>query len=187
MGSPGDADEQLIELETEEEQIVARSRLHWMIYRWPAFILIYGAVTMILFLGSMSNPAIALVPFLTLVLSMALGVVMLLRRLTTELVLGDRTLQVREGMLSATELSIPLEEIESVRLDQDAMGRYFDFGSLTVGLEGGRKRKYRPVENVGALYAKLEEGVNERLGRKMALGGSAATDWTITSSSESAR
>lgn len=186
MGSLSDAEGQPLDLEKVEEKTVARSRLHWMVYRWPAFILIYGAATMFLLLGSMTNPAIAMVPFLTLMFGMALGVVMLLRRLTTELVLGDRTLRVREGMLSAMELSIAVDEIESVQLDQDALGRYFDFGALTIALEGGRKRKYRPVEKVSALYAKLEEGVNDRLGRRIALGGQQATDWAITSSSESA-
>jgi uncharacterized membrane protein YdbT with pleckstrin-like domain len=70
--------------------------------------------------------AVPLVIGLTVILSAVI------RRQTTELVLTDRRIITKRGLISRNTVEMNLNKVESLHVDQSLMGRIFNYGDVTV-------------------------------------------------------
>ncbi len=70
------------------------------------------------------------------VVALALGIIVLLaaaiRRATTELVLTDRRIITKRGLISRDTVEMNLGKVESVHVNQSLLGRLLDYGDVTV-------------------------------------------------------
>lgn len=68
--------------------------------------------------------------------AIALGLIVLLaaaiRRATTELVLTDRRIITKRGLISRDTVEMNLAKVESVHVNQSLMGRMLNYGDVTV-------------------------------------------------------
>jgi uncharacterized membrane protein YdbT with pleckstrin-like domain len=55
-----------------------------------------------------------------------------IRRQTTELVLTDRRIITKRGLISRNTVEMNLNKVESLHIDQSLMGRIFNYGDVTV-------------------------------------------------------
>jgi uncharacterized membrane protein YdbT with pleckstrin-like domain len=74
--------------------------------------------------------------FVGAAVALAIGVVVLLaaaiRRATTELVLTDRRIITKRGLISRDTVEMNLGKVESVHVNQSLLGRLLDYGDVTV-------------------------------------------------------
>ena len=67
---------------------------------------------------------------------MAIGVIVvltaLIRRQTTELVLTDRRIITKRGLISRDTVEMNLGKVESVHVNQSLLGRLLNYGDITV-------------------------------------------------------
>jgi uncharacterized membrane protein YdbT with pleckstrin-like domain len=75
---------------------------------------------------SMAMVAVPLVIGLAVILSAVI------RRQTTELVLTDRRIITKRGLISRNTVEMNLNKVESLHVDQSLMGRIFNYGDVTV-------------------------------------------------------
>jgi len=67
-----------------------------------------------------------------LLIGLALIFFAVIRRHTTELVLTDRRIITKRGLISRNTVEMNLNKVESVHVDQSLMGRILDYGDITV-------------------------------------------------------
>jgi uncharacterized membrane protein YdbT with pleckstrin-like domain len=89
-------------------------------------------------------------PWLTLyAIALTLGLVMILaaviRRQTTELVLTNRRIITKRGLVSRDTVEMNLGKVESLHVKQGLVGRIFDYGDVTVV---GTGASLEPLEGV---------------------------------------
>ena len=130
------------------EQIVYRAQLHWIVF--AGAILTAGA-TILLLIVSIAAPdpharaalfgAAVLVALLAGVQALAAW----LKRRTTEILVTNRRIILKQGVLTLSTIEMNIDKVESVQVHQDLLGRVLDFGTLIVrGVGAGLE----PVRNV---------------------------------------
>jgi uncharacterized membrane protein YdbT with pleckstrin-like domain len=114
------------------EQIIHRASVsHWKF--------------LISYLGGAALVIAGLAPFITSArqdmlalgaIAVAIGLVVILaavvRRKTTELVLTDRRIITKRGVISRDTVEMNLAKVESVHVDQSLLGRMLNYGDVTV-------------------------------------------------------
>jgi uncharacterized membrane protein YdbT with pleckstrin-like domain len=150
------------------EEILERTGLHWMVYRWPAILLIYGACLTVLFLTSFINMAMVALPFALMFLGVVGFVLVAFRRMATEYVVTNKGLILTEGLIGSVDRVIRFEEIHKVEMKQDSMGRYFDFGKLDLLLDNGRRKVIRPIAGAEEVRRWIEQLTSDAFLAKMA-------------------
>ena len=118
----------------EGERIVYRAHIS----RWKFFlsylvaaVLIVAAVAAYLGVSGYLTPS----PTVAAVL-LAIGLIAILsaviRRWTTELVLTNRRIITKRGLVARNTVEMNLSKVESLHVNQGLMGRLFDYGDVTV-------------------------------------------------------
>ncbi|MFC5551745.1 PH domain-containing protein [Massilia aerilata] len=82
--------------------------------------------------------------------------------LTTELVITNKRVIAKFGLISRKTVELKNSRVESVQVDQSIMGRILNFGSIVVSGAGGPQA---PIPNISAPLAfrsKLNEITEER-------------------------
>jgi uncharacterized membrane protein YdbT with pleckstrin-like domain len=120
------------------ETIVHRSRLpgwNWL-----------GAILLILLLGWLLG------------LGIVLGLIIIVRQLTTEIVVTNRRFIYKTGWIARKVHDIHLAKIESSDLQQSVWGRLFGYGTLAVHGTGIGSIKLPNIDDPGALRQAIEAG-----------------------------
>ncbi len=135
------------------ESIRHVARLHWLIYL-PAFIFALAALVVVaLVLLGIGDLEPAWRQF-ALLAAAGLGAVALylfiralIERLTTELVVTDRRIIYKRGLIRRFTAEMNMNKVETVLVDQSVLGRIFDFGTITVRGTGGGMEPLPNVED----------------------------------------
>lgn len=108
--------------------------------------------------GDHTGASLALVAIL-LVTGLAVILVAVIRRQTTELVLTDRRIITKRGLVSRDTVEMNLNKVESVQVNQGLMGRILDYGDVTVVGTGSSLEPLRGIATPLELRKKLGEVV----------------------------
>jgi uncharacterized membrane protein YdbT with pleckstrin-like domain len=118
----------------EGERIVHRAAIS----RWKFFLsYLVGSLFLLTAVGAYvatenhAGESLAMVA-VPLVLGIALILSAVIRRQTTELVLTDRRIITKRGLISRNTVEMNLNKVESVHVDQSLTGRIFNYGDITV-------------------------------------------------------
>ncbi|WP_226481552.1 PH domain-containing protein [Natrinema amylolyticum] len=76
----------------------------------------------------------------------------------------------RRGVLGRTVRIVSLERIQNTTVEQDPIGRYVGYGTVTIETAGGRTLRFRNIENPGEIRDRLE-AERDRLTGSEILGG----------------
>ncbi len=125
------------------ERIVYEASLHWMIYLGPMLLLGVGIVMSVpgLGFGAMSGGLALLgVALLWLLVSY-------IRQRTSEFAVTDKRVIIKLGWLSRRTIEINMSRVESVQVDQDILGRFLNYGTITVIGTGGTKEPFNLIDD----------------------------------------
>jgi uncharacterized membrane protein YdbT with pleckstrin-like domain len=78
----------------------------------------------------------------------------------THIVVTDRRLMVREGLLSRQGLDVPVDRITSVRVRATPFGRLVGSGTLIVDTGDGEPMRFRDVGRVERVQARLHREIS---------------------------
>lgn len=138
-------------------RIVYRAAIsHWK------FFLSYFAGSLFLmaalgaYLASASHTDASLV-MVAILLAIGLAVMLsaVIRRNTTELVLTDRRIIMKRGLVSRDTVELNLNKVESLHVNQSLMGRFLDYGDVTVVGTGASLEPLRGISRPLELRKKL--------------------------------
>jgi uncharacterized membrane protein YdbT with pleckstrin-like domain len=121
----------------EGEKVLYRTRLHWIVLLKPVF-----AAFFLLFLpgglllwdkGREWGWPVAIL--------FALGIIVigygLVKRNATEMAVTDKRVLIKQGIMSRKSLELVLAKVESIVVNESAMGRMLGYGTLVVRGTGG--------------------------------------------------
>jgi uncharacterized membrane protein YdbT with pleckstrin-like domain len=141
----------------EGEQIVYRAAIsHWKFFL--SYLL--GGLFMLASLGvyiATGNHAGASLAVDAIPLAIGLAMILsaVIRRQTTELVLTNRRIITKRGLVSRDTVEMNLNKVESLHVNQGLMGRILDYGDVTVVGTGASLEPLRGIARPLELRKKL--------------------------------
>ncbi|MGO8800587.1 MAG: PH domain-containing protein [Roseiarcus sp.] len=120
------------------ERVVFRTTLSWTLYA-PAVALALGALLILTFGASLPALGIAglFLAGLAAVAAFASFVHAWFRRWTTEIAVTDRRIILKRGFIRRHTDEMNMQKVESVDVDQTALGRILNYGTVTIRGTGG--------------------------------------------------
>lgn len=129
------------------ETVLYATTVHWLIYA-PALLLLVVAVASATAGGGSAGSAhgaLLIAAGLFALLAFVSWLPAALRRATTELVVTDRRVIYKTGLLSRHTIEMNLAKVESVDVDQSVAGRLLGYGTVTVHGTGGTMEPIRKI------------------------------------------
>ena len=130
------------------EKIVYRARIsRWkfLLYYLVGFIALAAGPAALIVTGDRSQTG-----FILAGITMLAGLIILLaaviRRSTTELVLTNRRIITKRGLISRDTVEMNLSKVESLHVNQSLMGRILDYGDVSVV---GTGASLEPLRGIG--------------------------------------
>jgi len=134
-----------------EEIVKLIGRLHWTIYA-RAWLLIAGAVAAAIL--SQIDPSLEDPALIAAAALLGCGLLLLVRawlvRVTTEIVVTDRRIIHKVGLVARHTEEMNLSKVETVDVDQGLAGRILGYGSLLIRGTGG---SWEPLRRVASPLA----------------------------------
>jgi uncharacterized membrane protein YdbT with pleckstrin-like domain len=125
-----------------DEQVVYQAQVSW-VSQW--FLLLLGVLT---------------------IAAMGLGLVFIavavINVLTTELVITNKRVIAKFGLISRKTVELKTNRVESVQVDQSIMGRLLNFGTIVVSGAGGPQAPIPNISSPLSFRSKLNEITEER-------------------------
>ena len=134
------------------EQVVYEGHYHWFFWVVPVFwTLIFGIAGAAFLLAGALPGGILLVP------AAAIYGWYYLKYTSDEMVVTNRRLVLKTGVISRDTFELQLQKVESVGVDQTFWGRIFSFGTITGTGTGGSKGSIKLVSSPLAFRKAFQE------------------------------
>ena len=115
------------------ETVRFHTNVHWFVYLKAIAAFLIALVFLIWFaLSDPSSPVLLVVALVFALIGAVLFVPAWLRRLGTEVVVTDRRVIYKTGLIRRRSIEINMDKVESVDVDQSILGRLFGYGSITI-------------------------------------------------------
>ena len=135
-----------------DEQILETAQLHWVNYLKQWFFAFFGAVFFMFFLMLPDSlPALNLA-----IVSFGVSVYFWLKNRTTEMVITNRRVVLKRGIISVHTSEIRNVKVETVRLHQGILGRVLGYGDLVFTGTGESHTIFSVVASPAKTKAKFE-------------------------------
>jgi|SRR5579862_2700484 len=142
---------------------VVRYTARLSLWRYPLYFFLGGllGVGMVISLLAMLSenspppPAVSVICWILLLFAIVVFVWPFIARLSTELVITDKRLIVKYGLLSTYSIEIRFSKIETVRVSQGLIGKMFNYGDIVVTGTGSTFDPIRSIRDPLAFRAAL--------------------------------
>jgi uncharacterized membrane protein YdbT with pleckstrin-like domain len=128
------------------ESLVYTGRIHWIIYL-PAAMLLAVALVALARAGNSQGMNWVLVAGMCATVGLLAGISAWIKRWTTEIDVTDRRIVYKRGLIRRHTVEMNMDKVESVDVDQTILGRFLNFGNVTIR---GTGAGIEPLFNVEA-------------------------------------
>jgi uncharacterized membrane protein YdbT with pleckstrin-like domain len=123
------------------EHVVARARVHRVVFTKAAIVAIAGAV--VLWFQPAAGAVVALI-------ALAMTIPPYITARTSEFGITDKRVIIKVGLVRRRTIELLLRQIEAISVDQTVAGRLLNYGSVTLSGTGGIREVFhniaRPLE-----------------------------------------
>jgi uncharacterized membrane protein YdbT with pleckstrin-like domain len=136
------------------EQVIYRTRLHWIVIFWHLiFAAIFGAAGIYLLAG-MPGTNLSQGEYtgyeriggaVLLAFALISIIISFVRRSSVEMAVTNKRVTVKVGLVSRSTEEMMLARIESIMVDQTLMGRMMNYGTITLRGVGGTPDPFRNI------------------------------------------
>ena len=125
------------------EQVVYRTRLHWLLFAMPVLLTVVVLAPIAWFLANGTWSHYAWIP-------LALGVLILLttfiKRQSSDFAVTNKRVMMKVGVFNTRSIELVLNKIEAIAVNQSLMGRVFGYGDIVVTGSGGTKEAFSKIQ-----------------------------------------
>lgn len=140
------------------EKLIYETGLHWSVLVWPVIIaLIVAAGGAVCLLQKDTNFLYAGAALL--VVALGIVAVAMFRRSAVEMAVTNRRVIIKTGLASRRSLEIMLAKVESIGIEESAMGRLFGYGALTIHGTGGTPEPFRRIAHPSEFRREVQQQV----------------------------
>ncbi len=143
---------------SEGEEIKVRAHLHWINYAGTVIFTFCALFTLLCYyVGEEATDRFFLYLTEFFIVTM---IVSILRILTTELVITNKRVVFKYGIISVQTDELLISKIESVELDQSVIGRVFNFGNINFSGTGSAKVNFPIIANPREIKSQMEDVIH---------------------------
>ena len=143
------------------ESIIYRSKLHWVIFFWPAF---WFVVAVIFSIASVVNTSdIRMVAFFGIppvLIALVMGISAFITYKSSEFGITNKRVIVKVGFFRINSLEVLLNKIEGIQVNQGIAGRILGYGSITVSGTGGTRDPFDRIDSPLEFRRKAQEQIS---------------------------
>jgi uncharacterized membrane protein YdbT with pleckstrin-like domain len=146
------------EVLVEGERVVLHRNPHWRVLLGPvaAFLVTAGAAGYLA--AALGGPTWwPVLVGVAVLLVLWLTVLPVVRWRTTHLVVTDRRVLLREGVLSRQDVDVPLHRVTGVGIRRSVPGRVLGYGTLVIDTEAGGALEFPDVPDAERVQAALQQ------------------------------
>jgi len=144
------------------ERIVFSTRRHWVMFIGPALIVLAGLIAALLPVAADLAPLWSAPGGVLILFGIAMVIARSVRFLSSEFVVTNMRVVMKEGLLARRSDEILLQKIETIGVDQSLSGRLLGYGTLTVTGTGGAREPFQDVNDpIGFRRAVQEQSIQK--------------------------
>jgi uncharacterized membrane protein YdbT with pleckstrin-like domain len=125
------------------EQVVYRTRLHWLMFLTPV---LFVAVVLLPIGWFLANGAWSHFAWIPLVLGLLVLLVTFIKRQSSDFAVTNKRVMMKVGVFSTRSVELLLNKIEAIAVNQSFIGRAFDYGDIVITGSGGTREAFRHIQ-----------------------------------------
>jgi uncharacterized membrane protein YdbT with pleckstrin-like domain len=129
------------------EQVLYKTRLHWILFLKPALVLAGGAVLAALLAQVPDSPWLWYAGGAVMAAGAGWGAVQLVAHRTSEFAVTTTRLIFKVGLVARYTTELLLSKVEAVSVRQGLAGRLLNYGDLAVTATGGTREVFQRVQD----------------------------------------
>jgi len=133
------------------EQIVYRTKLHWVIFLWP---IIFVVIAFMFFAGDSTAAG----GFFLLV-AIIWGVSFFISFKTSEFGITNKRVLIKTGFIRRNSLETLLTKVEGIQVNQGILGRILNYGTIIVKGTGGTSNPFHKIDAPLEFRKKVQEQI----------------------------
>ena len=141
------------------EKLIFRTGLHWSVLVWPVILALAVAAGGVACLVQKDMDAM----FAGAALFIVAGVIVafaIFKRNAVEIAVTDKRVMIKTGMMSRRSLEIMLPKVESIGIDEPAMGRLLGYGTVVIHGTGGTPEPFDRIAHPSEFRRQVQEQVD---------------------------
>jgi uncharacterized membrane protein YdbT with pleckstrin-like domain len=148
-----------------DEHVVYRSKLHWIIFLVPIIFAILGFLFILAFLAFLFEGAgkgameILWFVFFSFLIAIILAILTSICRKTSEFGITNKRVLMKMGFIMRDSLEIFLTKVEGIQVRQGILGRIFNYGTIVVKGTGGTRNIFCVIEDPMEFRKKVQEQI----------------------------
>jgi uncharacterized membrane protein YdbT with pleckstrin-like domain len=134
------------------EKIVYQTRLHKIVFLWPAVFVTFCFIFIV-------TSTVIMHFIIWLVLGAVVAGFAYLKFTNSEFGVTNKRVLVKVGVLSTRSLEILLSKVEGIAVNQDILGKHFDFGTIVINGTGGTREPFKNIAQPFAFRKYVQEEI----------------------------
>jgi uncharacterized membrane protein YdbT with pleckstrin-like domain len=127
----------------EGEQVVFRTRLHWLLYLGPVLFIVVVLVPIGWFIASGTWSAYVWIPLAAGALVLIPAII---KRHSSDFAVTNKRVMMKVGVFHTRSIELLLHKIEAIAVEQSLMGRIFNYGSIVITGTGGTQESFSQIQ-----------------------------------------
>jgi uncharacterized membrane protein YdbT with pleckstrin-like domain len=146
------------------ETLVYHTGVHWSVLFWPVvFALLIGGAGVAACLFRHDLLILGVVCLLVAAIVLVSAIV---KRNATEIGVTNRRVIIKTGMLSRRSLEIMLPKVESIAINEPAMGRILGYGTVVIHGTGGTPEPFDKIAHPSEFRREVQQQMDAAAGGK---------------------
>ena len=140
------------------EQVVFRTRLHWIIYLKSIFVFILVLVISssgVIYQNNWLYGIAAIFLFIAIILFIASWI----KYISSEFGVTNSRVLIKVGFISRNSLELLISKVEGIGVNQSIFGRIFNYGTIIVTGTGGTKESFSIISQPLEFRKKVQEQI----------------------------
>ncbi|HWZ70334.1 MAG TPA: PH domain-containing protein [Casimicrobiaceae bacterium] len=141
------------------EQVVYRTRLHWLLFMGPV---LFTAVVLLPIAWFLDNGTWSSYAWIPLALGLFILLATFIKRQSSDFAVTNKRVMMKVGVFSTRSVELLLNKIEAIAVNQSFIGRIFGYGDIVVTGSGGTREAFSHIQ--GPLeFRRAVQSVTDRL------------------------
>ena len=129
------------------EQVVYKTRLHWVLFLKPALLFLGGVALAVVLRQVQDPPWLWMIGAAVALIGLVWGLVHYVELMTSEFAVTSSRLIMKVGLISRYTTELLLTKVETIGVHQGLTGRLLGYGDLIVTGTGGAREVFRRVRD----------------------------------------
>jgi uncharacterized membrane protein YdbT with pleckstrin-like domain len=150
------------------ETVLYKTGLHWIVLIVPLIVsLVLGVFGLAFVIGGYeasgkrgSYPGMIIVGLLVLVGAGVLIGAGFIRKLSTEVVLSNKRVLIKSGLINRKSIEVVLQKVESIGVDESALGRLLGYGGVILRGTGGTFETFGTIAHPNEFRRQVQQQIS---------------------------